>query len=79
MERSEILSKYADLLNAESTKEAFIFDGCLYYRYEWLNQVEMAAEIVYHRLDGTEEPGSKGEIVPLGKYYRAQKNGEQVK
>ncbi len=27
----------------------------------------------------TEETGSQGEIVPLGKYYKAQKNGEKVK
>lgn len=79
MEREEILERYADMLAAESTKEAFVLDGALYYRYEWLNEVEMAAEIVYYRLDGTEEPGSRGEIVPLGKYYKAQKNGEQVK
>ena len=39
----------------------------------------MMAEIVYYRLDGTEEAGSKGEIVPLGRYYKAQKNGEKVK
>ena len=73
MEREEILQKYADMLAAESTVEAYILDGALYYRYE------MMAEIVYYRLDGTEEAGSKGEIVPLGRYYKAQKNGEKVK
>ena len=79
MEREEILQKYADMLAAESTVEAYILDGALYYRYEWLNEVEMMPEIVYYRLDGEEEPGSKGEIVPLGRYYKAQKNGEKVK
>ncbi len=79
MERERILARYAELLAAESTKEAFVLDGALYYRYEWLNEVEMMPEIVYYRLDGTEEAGSKGEIVPLGKYYKAQKNGEKVK
>ena len=62
MEREQILERYADVLAAESTKEAFVLDGALYYR-----------------LDGEEEPGSRGEIVPLGRYYKAQKNGEKVK
>lgn len=79
MEREEIMAKYADLLDAESTVEAYILDGELYYRYEWLNEVEMMPEIVYYRLDGTEPAGEKGEIVPLGRYYKAQKGGEKVK
>ena len=79
MEREQILEKYADMLAAESTVEAYVLDGSLYYRYEWLNEVEMMPEIVYYRLDGTEEPGSKGEIVPWGKYDKAQKNGEKIK
>ena len=79
MERERILARYAELLAAESTKEAFVLDGALYYRYEWLNEVEMMPEIVYYRLDGEEEPGSKGEIVPLGRYYKAQRSGEKVK
>lgn len=79
MERDEILEKYADMLAAESTVEAYVLDGALYYRYEWLNEVEMMPEIVYYRLDGTEAEGDKGEIVPLGRYYKAQKGGEKVK
>ena len=79
MEREQILERYADVLAAESTKEAFVLDGALYSRYEWLNEVEMMPEIVYYRLDGEEEPASRGESVPLGRYYKAQKNGEKVK
>ncbi len=79
MTREEILEKYAEVLAAESTVEAYVFDGMLYYRYEWLNEVEMMPEIVYYRLDGTDEGDSRGEIVPLGRYYKAQKNGEKVK
>ena len=79
MEHREIMERQADLLAAESTVEAYLLDGELYYRYEWLNEVEMMPEIVYYRLSGDEEPGAKGEIVPLGKYYRAQKSGEKVK
>lgn len=79
MEPREIKERYADLLAAESTVEAYAFEGALYYRYEWLNEVEMMPEIVYYRLAGDEEPDAKGEIVPLGKYYKAQKNGEKVK
>lgn len=79
MERQEMIENYADLLAAESTVEAYLFDGALYYRYEWLNEVEMMPEIVYYRLDGTEAIDEKGEIVPLGRYYKAQKNGEKVK
>ena len=33
MERERILARYAELLAAESTKEAFVLDGALYYRY----------------------------------------------
>ena len=79
MEHQEIKAKYADLLAAESTVEAYVLDGALYYRYEWLNEVEMMPEIVYYRLSGDEDPDDKGEIVPLGRYYKAQKNGEKVK
>ena len=32
MERERILARYAELLAAESTKEAFVLDGALYYR-----------------------------------------------
>ena len=66
MEREQILERYADVLAAESTKEAFVLDGALYYRYEWLNEVEMMPEIVYYRLDGEEEPGSQGGDRSLG-------------
>ncbi len=81
MNRDEALSKYKDLLAADSTVTAYLLDGELYYRYEWLNEVEMAAEIVYYKLNGNEEEeeGSKGEIVPLGKFYKAEKNGDQLK
>ncbi|WP_139651554.1 hypothetical protein [Raoultibacter phocaeensis] len=79
MEPQEIKKRYADLLAAESTVEAYLLDGALYYRYEWLNEVEMMPEIVYYRLAGDEDPDTKGEIVPLGRYYKAQKNGEKVK
>ena len=75
----EILETYAAMPAAESTVEAYVLDGALYYRYEWLNEVEMMPEIVYYRLDGTEADGEKGEIVPLGRYYKAQKGGEKVK
>ena len=34
MEREQILERYADVLAAESPKEAFVLDGALYYRYE---------------------------------------------
>ncbi len=79
MEREQILETYADLLAAESTVEAYILDGSLFYRYEWLNPVEMMAEIVYYKIDDTvESEDEKGEIVPLGRYYKAQKNGEKV-
>ena len=79
MDRQKIMDAYADLLAAESTVEAYLLDGELYYRYEWLNEVEMMPEIVYYRINGDESPDEKGEIVPLGRYYKAQKNGEKVK
>lgn len=79
MERDQIIEKYADVLAAESTIEAYVFDGMLFYRYEGLNEVEMMPEIVYYLLDGQEGEDPKGEIVPLGSYYKAQKKGEKVK
>ena len=57
MELQEIKERYADLLAAESTVEAYLLDGALYYRYEWLNEVEMMPEIVYYRLVGDEDGG----------------------
>ena len=62
MERDEILEKYAAMLAAESTVEAYVLDGALYYRYEWLNEVEMMPEIVYYRLDGTEAEDRKSVV-----------------
>lgn len=79
MELQEVKERYADLLAAESTVEAYLLDGALYYRYEWLNEVEMMPEIVYYRLIGDERSDERGEIVPLGRYYKAQKNGDKVK
>ncbi len=79
MDRDQILEKYADILAAESTVEAYIFEDALFYRYEWLNEVEMMPEIVYYKLDGSDTDDERGEIVPLGRYYKAQKGGEKVK
>ena len=80
MNKDQVIEHYGDLVADWYCVEAYLGrDGALYYRYEWLNEVEMMPEIVYYRLDGEEEPGSKGEIVPLGRYYKAQKNGEKVK
>ena len=80
MTLDQVTESYGDLIADWYCVEAYIGpDGALYYRYEWLNEVEMMPEIVYYRLDGTEADGEKGEIVPLGRYYKAQKGGEKVK
>jgi hypothetical protein len=77
MERDQIAERYADVLAAETTVEAFYFEEALYYRYEGLNEVEMLPEIIYYRQAA--EQGAQSEIVPLGKYYKAQKGGEKLK
>ena len=80
MEKEEILEKYADIINAESCVHAYILDGALYYKYEWLNTVEMMAEVMYFCIDGvTETEDPRGDIVPLGCFYKAEKKGEKIK
>ena len=79
MKKEELLEKYADAIAAESCTEAFFYEGKLYYHYSWLNEVEMMTEEINFCFDGSETEDPRGEKVPLGKYYKAQTKGEQVK
>ena len=79
MERDELLAKYADVVSNESCVEAYVYDGALFYRYEWLNPVEMIDEIINYKLDGSETEDPRGVKVALGPMYKATKNGEKVK
>ena len=79
MDRDELLAKYADVVASESCVEAYVYDGALFYRYEWLNPVEMIDEIINYKLDGSETEDSRGVKVALGPMYKATKNGEKIK
>ena len=79
MTREEKLEKFKKIIFTESTTAVYYFDEAIYYRYEWLNEGERTAEILCYKLTGDEEVSSKGEIVPLGRFYKAEKNGEKIK
>ena len=79
MERDELLVKYADVVASESCVEAYVYDGALFYRYEWLNPVEMIDEIINYKLDGSETEDPRGVKVALGSMYKATKSGEKIK
>jgi len=73
-----ILDKYAPTLEALTTKEAYILDGELYIRHEFRDPEELQNRQTYHKV-GEDNVVNNDNIIMLGVWARAQKNGECVK
>ena len=78
MADQELLDKYAPTLEMLETKEAYLLDGDLYIRYEFRDPEELQARMTYHKI-GEDNVLSDDNLVLLGAWARAQKNGERVK
>ncbi len=78
MADQELLDKYAPTLEMLETKEAYLLDGDLYIRYEFRDPEELQARMTYHKI-GEDNVVSDDNLVLLGAWARAQKNGERVK
>lgn len=78
MADQELLDKYAPTLEMLETKEAYLLDGDLYIRYEFRDPEELQARMTYHKI-GEDNVVSDDNLVLLGTWARAQKNGERVK
>lgn len=78
MADQELLDKYAPTLEMLETKEAYLLDGELYIRYEFRDPEELQARMTYHKI-GDDNVVSDDNLVLLGAWARAQKNGERVK
>lgn len=78
MADQELLDKYAPTLDMLETKEAYLLDGDLYIRYEFRDPEELQTRMTYHKI-GEDNVVSDDNLVLLGVWARAQKNGERVK
>lgn len=78
MAEQEVLDKYAPTLDMLETKEAYLLDGDLYIRYEFRDPEELQTRMTYHKI-GEDNVVSDDNLVLLGVWARAQKNGERVK
>ncbi|MCI2241268.1 hypothetical protein [Adlercreutzia faecimuris] len=78
MAEQELLDKYAPTLDMLETKEAYLLDGDLYIRYEFRDPEELQTRMTYHKVGG-DNVVSDDNLVLLGVWARAQKNGERVK
>ena len=77
MAEQEVLDKYAPTLDMLETKEAYLLDGDLYIRYEFRDPEEQT-RMTYHKIDA-DNVVSDDNLILLGVWARAQKNGERVK
>lgn len=78
MADQELLDKYAATLESIETKEAYLMDGDLYIRHEFRDPEELQARMTYHKV-GEDNVVSDDNLIMLGVWARAQKNGERVK
>ncbi len=78
MAEQELLDKYAPTLELLETQEAYLLDGDLYIRYEFRDPEELQARMTYHKI-GDDNVVSDENLILLGVWARAQKNGERVK
>ena len=78
MADQKLLDKYAKTLDAAETKEAYLLDGDLYIRHEFRDPAELQTRMTYHKV-GEDNVVSNDNIILLGVWARAQKNGEKVK
>ena len=78
MAEQEVLDKYAPTLDMLETKEAYLLDGDLYIRYEFRDPQELQTRMTYHKI-GEDNVVSDDNLVFLGAWAKAQKNGERVK
>ena len=77
-ELQELLDRYAPTLEAFETKEAYLMDGELYIRHEFRDPRELQTRMTYHKV-GEDNVVSNDNLVMLGVWARAQKQGERVK
>ena len=78
MADQELLARYAPTIDSPETKEAYLLDGELYIRQEFRDPAELQTRMTYHRV-GEDNDVSNDNLVMLGVWARAQKQGEQVK
>lgn len=73
-----LLDAYAPTLESIETKEAYLLDGDLYIRHEYRDPEELQDRVTYHKV-GTDNVVNNDNLIMLGAWARARKNGEQVK
>ena len=78
MADQELLDRYAPTIDAMETKEAYLLDGELYIRHEFRDPRELQTRMTYHKV-GEDNVVSNDNLVMLGVWARAQKQGERVK
>lgn len=78
MAEQALLDKYAPTLENIETKEAYLLDEVLYIRREYRDPEELQIRVTYHKI-GDDNVVSNDNLIMLGVWARAQKNGERVK
>lgn len=78
MAEQELLDKYAPTLDNIETKEAYLLDGALYIRREYRDPEELQIRVTYHKV-AEDNVVNNDNLIMLGPWAKAQKNGEKVK
>lgn len=78
MAEQELLDKFKPTLEMFETKEAYLLDGDLYIRHEFRDPAELQTRMTYHKV-GEDNVVSDDNLILLGVWARAQKQGERVK
>ena len=78
MASQELLDLYAPTLASPETKEAYLLNDELYIRHEYRDPAELNVRMTYHKI-GPDNVVSDHNLILLGVWARAQKQGECVK
>lgn len=78
MADQKLLDMYAPTLDAMETKEAYLLNDELYIRHEFRDPAELQTRMTYHKV-GADNVVSNDNLIMLGVWARAQKQGERVK
>lgn len=78
MADQDFLDRYATVLGAIETKEAYAFENELYIRHEFRDPEELQTRMTYHKV-GEDNVVSDENLIMLGAWAKAQKNGERIK
>ena len=79
MENQELLEKFAKTLADPETEQAYYVEPDLIIKHTYRIPTEMQERTTYHRVQDDEVGCIDDNLVPLGVFGRAKKNGIKLK